>query len=285
MSSDDKPEQRPTAPRLGVADPQGDQSSPDMGSVDSAWGDDDDLDEDATRVAKIPHDLVALSRRGSALEKDQAPPEKHEAITARPPPVEAAVASVVVDAPHEQLPPLASGSVSVSLAAADDEDLDEDEDEDDDDVNADDLDAGWDIEEEKAAAADVAAGLDLEARRKAAEQRAVARKDKARAKALAAKEKRKARAEAVRQKQKKPKKRSVPPPAAGSAATRSSRPPPPKAEATSVTSTSREHPTIPPKDSKAPLARPKAQRDLLRMVLIVAIVVALGALAIGIMRR
>ena len=130
MSSDDKPEQRPTAPRLGVAEPQGDQSSPDMGSLDSAWGDDDDLDEDATKVAKIPHDLMALSRRGSALEKDQAPPEKHEAITARPPPVEAAVASVVVDAPHEQLPPLASGSVSVSVAAADeDEEEDEDEDE------------------------------------------------------------------------------------------------------------------------------------------------------------
>jgi hypothetical protein len=268
---------------LEAADPKGDQSSPDMGSLDSSWGDDDDLDEDATRVAKIPHDLVALSRRGSALEKDVAPPEKHEAITARPPPVEAprqgppietAVASVVVDAPHEQLPPLASASV----AAADEDDEDE---EDDDEPNADELDAGWDVEEEKAAAADVAAGLDAEARRKAAEQRAVARKEKGRAKVLAAKEKRKARAEAVRQKQKKPRKRSVPPPAAGAAASKSSRPPP-KAEATPA---SREHPTIPPTESKAPVVRSGAQRDLLRMIFIVALVVALGALAIGIMRR
>jgi hypothetical protein len=292
LSAEDKPS--PTAPPPSGTGSDGnggdrDKSSPNLSEVDSAWNDEEEYDEDATMVAKVPLDLVALSRRGTELEK-KPEPEKHDAITARPPPQPGAQpgeASVVIDAPHENLPRIETPSVEIRAADEDDEDEEHD---DDDDLVADDLDAGWDIEEERAVAADVAAGLDADARRKAAEARAAQRKEKSRAKKLAAKEKRKARADSIRLKQKKPKKRSIPPPrdslrpAAGKVRT----PVPPKpAAAARATSPSREFPTIPPKDLHAagPLASSSARRDMNRMVFIVAIIVVIGALVIGLSRR
>jgi hypothetical protein len=275
VSSGEKPGQRP-ASSSEKRDPDKSDLTPSLPEVDAAWGDDEDYDEDATRVAKVPHALVALSRRGPELGADAAPPEKHEAITARPPPMAEGEASVVVSAPHQQLP---------AVAADDDEAGEAGEEDDDDDLDADELDAGWDIEEEKAAAADVAAGLDPEARRRAAEERATARREKGRAKALAAKEKRKARAEAIRQKQKKPKKRSIPPPRdseSGPAKAKSSRPPEsePEANVAEPKTLDRTHRTT------VKRAKTRTLRDdVLLMVLVVAIVVAVGALTIGLMRR
>jgi hypothetical protein len=274
LSSDDKPEQRPTPPPPGTGKEAAEGSSPSLDELDSSWGDDEVFDEDATMVAKVPLDLVALSRRGSELQevgKKVEEPEKHEAVTARPPPM--VEASVVVDAPHEQLPP------GESRAKGDDDDDDED---DDDNLVADDLDAGWDIEEERAAAADVAAGLDAEARRRASEARAQQRKERARAKTLAAKEKRRARADEIRRKQKKPKKRSIPPPprdapgAIHKAVAKAESLDPPA---------SRERPTLPPEASRVPDRAALAKRDTLRMVLFVAVVVVIGALTIGVMHR
>jgi hypothetical protein len=262
--------------------PERDASMPSLDELDSAWSDDDDLDEDATTVAKIPKELVAMSRRGTELESEERPakaelPEKHEAITARPPPL-AGEASVVVDAPHT--------AMAKSAAGGPEEDGDEDDEDDDeeheDELAADDLDAGWDVEEERAVAADVAAGLDVEARKKAAEVRAAQRKEKGRAKKIAAKEKRRAHAESIRQKQKKPKKRSTPPPREV-AATRSS--PPGKGRGEGVPSATREHPTIPPKEARRGAAALAARRDLNRMVFFVALVVFFGALVIGLARR
>lgn len=284
MSAEDKP--APTAPPpSGVGDkPDGDKSSPSLDELDSAWNDEEQLDEDATMVAKVPLDLVALSRRGIDEAKAKAKaepekPEKHDAITARPPP-QPGEESVVVDAPHENLPKVEEPRVDAN-EGEDDEEEDEEHD-DDDDLVADDLDAGWDIEEERAVAADVAAGLDAEARRKAAEERAAHRKGKGRAKKLAAKEKRKARAESLRLKQKKPRKRSTPPPREAGAS-RSDAP----AKMAGQAPTSREHATIPPKakDSRPAAAVLAARRDMNRMVLFVAIVVVIGALVIGLARR
>jgi hypothetical protein len=270
LSVEEKPDST-APPPSGVGAGDGDKSTPNLDELDSAWSE-EEYDEDATMVAKVPHDLVALSRRGTELEtKAKAPvePEKHEAITARPPP-QAGEASVVVDVPHQNLPKL------------DDlfQDEEEEEQEEEEELAADDLDAGWDIEEERAVAADVAAGLDPDARRRAAEARAAQRREKGRAKKLAAKEKRKAHSDSIRQKQKKPKKRSVPPPR-DVAAERSS-----PANTGQALATSREHPTVPPEPEARPLAtRGNAKRDLNRMVFFVAIVVVVGALAIGLARR
>lgn len=281
MSADDKPAS--TSPPPSGAGSDGDdrdKSSPSLADVDSAWNE-EEYDEDATMVARVPLDLVALSRRGTELEKK--PEEKHDAITARPPP-QPGEASVVVDAPHETLPRIEAASIEVLGIGEDDEgDLDEPHDEDD-DLVADDLDAGWDIEEERAVAADVAAGLDAEARRKAAELRAAQRRERGRAKKLAAKEKRKARADSIRLKQKKPKKRSIPPPRE-SAAGRTPVPAKPSKPVPEAATSSREFPTIPPKDSRpaAPLA--SARRDMNRMVFFVALIVVIGALVIGLARR
>jgi hypothetical protein len=278
LSADDKPATTAPPPpgvRVGEGDKREDRdaSVPNLEAVDSAWSDDEELDEDATTVARVPKELVALSRRGGAEpeKKAEAPPEKHEAITARPPPI-AGEASVVVGVPHQELP---------KLEAVDKrEEVDEEDEDEEDELEADDLDAGWDIEEERAAAADVAAGLDVEARRKASEARAAQRKEKSRAKKLAARDKRKAKSDAIRLKQKKPKKRSIPPPREPrEGASRST--PPAKRDSDSPP-TSREHPTIPP---AAAAATALARRDLNRMVLFVALVVVLGALVIGLARR
>jgi hypothetical protein len=291
LSAEDKPSPTAPPPSGAASDGNGgdrDKSSPNLSEVDSAWNDEEEYDEDATMVAKVPLDLVALSRRGTELEK-KPEPEKHDAITARPPP-QPGEASVVIDAPHENLPKIETPSVEIRADGGDDDEDEDEEHDDDDDLVADDLDAGWDIEEERAVAADVAAGLDAEARRKAAEARAAQRKEKSRAKKIAAKEKRKARADSIRSKQKKPRKRSIPPPresirpAAGKART----PVPPKPAASArATSPSREFPTIPPKDSRAaaPLVSPSARRDMNRMIFIVAIIVVIGALVIGLSRR
>ena len=280
MSAEEKPGS--TSPPPSGGDGDRDKSTPSLEELDSAWSD-EEFDEDATMVAKVPLDLVALSRRGTDLEAKGsagtvAEPEKHEAITARPPPL-AGEASVVVDVPHQSLP-----------RAADlfQEEEDEEDGEEEPELAADDLDAGWDIEEERAVAADVAAGLDPDARRKAAEARAAHRRDKARAKKLAAREKRKAHSDSIRQKQKKPKKRSIPPPRDGSAdrATPSNTGREPVREAAREPATSREFPTVPPKGEARSLApRGTSKRDLNRMVLFVALVVVLGALVIGIARR
>jgi hypothetical protein len=267
MSSDEKPEPK-----------GGELSAPNLEDVDSHWGDDDDLDEDATTVAKIPQELMALSRRGNELEKpgaaakkEEAPPEKHDAITARPPPM-AAEQSVVVDAPHETIAEAAPAPAPAVVEEEDDEDEEDDEEAD--------LDAGWDelaaAEEKRAAAADEAAGLDAEARRKAAEERAVARKDKARAKTLAAKEKRKAKSDAQKQRQKKPKKRSIPPPRART----DSQPPTSRQRVTG-----RPAPLAADAAASPSVALAKPQRDVLRMVFFVALVVVLGAFVIGLARR
>jgi hypothetical protein len=280
LSAEDKPGPSAPPPPSGVADANRDQSTPSLDELDSAWSEEEELDQDATMVAKVPLDLVALSRRGTELEKKPELPEKHEAITARPPPL-AGEASVVVDAPHQSLP-------KVPVAPFDEDDEDEDDEE---ELAADDLDAGWDIEEERAVAADVAAGLDAEARKKAAEARAAQRKEKLRAKKIAAKDKRKARRESIRLKQKKPRKRSVPPPresgalSPGSPIAREARGAP-DAEGATETTGSREFPTIPPKDGRASKSSAlAARRDLNRMVLFVAIVVVIGALVIGLARR
>jgi hypothetical protein len=282
LSAEDKP--APTSPPpsgAGSGDPDDrDKSSPSLADVDSAWSE-EEYDEDATMVARVPLDLVALSRRGNELEKK--PEEKHDAITARPPP-QPGEASVVVDAPHESLPRIESPSVEILAVEREGDDGEDEDDDEDDDLVADDLDGGWDIEEERAAAADVAAGLDPEARKKAAEARAAQRREKGRAKKLAAKEKRKARAESIRLKQKKPRKRSIPPPGrtpVPAKPAKSSRPPP------AAASSSREFPTIPPKDSRpaAPLALASARRDMNRMIFFVAIIVVIGALVIGLARR
>ncbi len=274
MGADDKPPSTTPPPSSGEAD----RSSPSLEELDSAWAEEgEEYDEDATMVAKVPLDLVALSRRGTELEsKPRIEPERHEAITARPPPPASGEASVVVDAPHQTLP-----KIEVEEAEENEDEQDED------DLDADDLDAGWDIEEERAAAADVAAGLDPEARRKAADARAVQRRDKQRAKKLAAKEKRRARADSIRLKQKKPKKRSIPPPRPSSSA----RSTPPRAAVEAAEgSESRERPTIPPAEPRgavvvAPGSASKTRRDATRMAFFVALVVVLGALAIGLMRR
>lgn len=281
MGADDKPGSKSSSPTKEDKD----QSSPSIEELDSAWADEgEEFDEDATRVAKIPMDLVALSRRGNELEAKAKPePEKNDAITARPPPPAAGEALVVVDAPHQTVPRI---QIEDDEPARDDA-AGGDEDEDDEDLDADDLDAGWDVEEERAAAADVAAGLDVEARRKAAEARAILRREKLRAKKLAAKEKRKARADSIKLKQKKPKKRSIPPPREGAREGREGAVA--KAvDADLADSTARERPTIPPKEGRAPLAAPAQsgmKRDVTRMVLFVAIIVVLGALVIGLMRR
>lgn len=286
MSGEEKP--GPTAPPAsGASDADGDKSSPSLDELDSAWSDEEGLDEDATRVAKIPLDLVALSRRGNELEAKAAPappPEKHDAITARPPPP-AGEASVVVDVPRETVRKIESaGSAETDTNG----ELEASQD-DDDDLEADDLDAGWDIEEERAAAADVAAGLDAEARKKAAEARAAARKEKLRAKKLAAKEKRKAHAESIRLKQKKPKKRSNPPPprdstpVRGAAKAKGSSSDAPRAEGRAADAPKEKAGT----GSARPAAvvRSSARRDMTRMVFFVAMVVVIGALVIGLSRR
>jgi hypothetical protein len=300
LSGEEKP--GPTAPPAAGVGEADEDKSPSLEELDSAWSDEEEYDEEATRVAKIPLDLVALSRRGPELEaKGKPAPEKHEAITARPPPPGAGEASVVVDVPHETLPNTLSKIEPEAAAAGTDLDGPDD----DDDLEADDLDAGWDIEEEKAVAADLAAGLDAEARKKAAEERAAHRKEKARAKKLAAKEKRKAHAESIRLKQKKPKKRSNPPPRDSAAVRAAANAKAPteavKArEATSRTSSS----SSPPKKDARPdagarpaagerpgaVARPAAaralaRRDMTRMIFFVAIVVVIGALVIGLSRR
>ncbi len=250
----------------------GAKSSPNLADVDSAWAEEEELDEDATMVAKIPMDLVALSRRGQELEKKIEEPEKHEAITARPPPP-GTEASVVV-APD---PPVPEDLPDEEV------DLEDEEAEEEEELSAEDLDAGWEVEEERAAAADEAAGLDADARRKAAEVRAAQRKEKARAKKIAAKEKRKAKADAIRQKQKKPKKRSTPPPPRN-VVTRSSSPPggEPKRDAAKGAARAEAAQGKAPRFTKAELA---ARRDLNRMVLFVALVVVMGAFAIGLVRR
>jgi hypothetical protein len=295
VSSDEKP-----VPKVK----EGELSAPSLDDLDSNWGGDEEgLDEDATTVARIPQELMALSRRGNELEKpapaakkEEAPPEKHDAITARPPPI-AAEQSVVVDAPHEKVDKAPEPAPADPAVVAGDEDEDDDEEEDDED-DPDETDAGWDelvaAEEKRAVAADEAAGLDAEARRKAAEERAAARaarKEKGRAKTLAAKEKRKAKADAQRQRQKKPKKRSIPPPRdgtspaapgrgpnQGTAARKDSQPPTSRQRVTG-----RPAPLDAGAASSAPLA--KSQRDVLRMVLLVALVVVLGAFVIGLARR
>jgi hypothetical protein len=293
LSAEEKP--APTAPPpSGGGEGDRDKSSPNLDELDSAWNDDQEpFDEEATMVAKVPLDLVALSRRGNEVETKgrAAAPEKHEAITARPPPPPPGEASVVVDAPHHSLPNLESIEVrTASLHLPVQEEAEEgsqaEAHDDDDELVADDLDAGWDIEEERAVAADVAAGLDAEARREAAEARAALRKEKARAKKRAAKDKRKAHAESIRLKQKKPKKRSNPPPRDSAAAVRSSAPPA-KAKAAAAPSKVREQRSDPPAEAEvaqAP-ARAAARRDMTRMVFFVAIVVVIGALAIGLARR
>jgi hypothetical protein len=275
LSVEEKPGST-TPPPSGDGDR--DKSTPSLEELDSAWSD-EEYDEDATMVAKVPLDLVALSRRGTELEAKQAPaaaePEKqkHEAITARPPP-QPGEASVVVDVPHHSLP-------KVEDIFSEEEDEEDEEPE----LAADDLDAGWDIEEERAVAADVAAGLDPDARRKAAEARAALRREKGRAKKLAAKEKRKAHSDSIKQKQKKPKKRSIPPPPRDGATDRAT-PSNTGREPVRAQSVSREFPTVPPKGEARPLApRGTSKRDLNRMVLFVALVVVLGALVIGLARR
>ena len=270
MATEDKPPTKGRPPN-GAGKP--DELTPSLDELDSLWSDDDAYDEEKTMVAKVRHDLVELTRRGVDPEtkgKGEEPPEKHEAITARPPPL-TGEASVVVAVTHESAP-------KIEEPAGDEEEQDEDEEE---ELAADDLDAGWDIEEERAAAADVAAGLDVEARRKAAEARAVQRRDKARAKKLAAREKRKAKTDAIRQKQKKPKRRSTPPPrdAASGGST-----PPPRGDSDAPLAT-RERPTIPPKEARTTAAAITARRDLSRMILLVALVVLVGALVIGLARR
>jgi hypothetical protein len=247
----------------------GDLSSPNLEELDSAWdSDDDDLDEDATTVQKIPKELVALSRRGTEIEqpvKKTEEPEKHEAITARPPPN--AEPSVVVDAPHEKL---AKAQERASIADAEEnEEEDEAAEEEADEVVA-------EAEEKRAAAADEAAGLDAEARKALAEARVSARKDKARAKTLAAKEKRKAHVDAQRQKAKKPKRRSTPPRAPEEEQRASdSQPPTSRARATG-------RPAAMPSEGSALAAQ---NRDVLRMVFWVAMVVVFGAFVIGLARR
>jgi len=243
-----------------------DASTPDLEALDSAW-DDDDLDEDATMVAQIPKNLVALSRMKDpekAPPRDEAEPEKHEAITARPPPIAGAPAepSVVVDAPHQQIADAAQQEATEEAAAPEDDD-------------AEISDAAEGDEEARARAADEAAGLDAEERRKAAEQRTAVRRDKARAKTIAARDRRKAKADVQRQKQKQKKKRSIPPRA-------NERPAPAEPQPTS-----RERPTVPPaRDSASPMEEPVVlpKQSWARMGIIVAVVVTIGALVIGLAR-
>jgi hypothetical protein len=254
-------------------------SAPDLSKVDSAW-DEDEFDEDATMVAQVPKNLVALSRlkdpEKTAPPREEAPPEKHEAITARPPPMHEPL--VMVDAPHEQI----ADAERPSRTGDEDEDDEEDEVEEEDDGEEDDFsDAAEGDEEARARAADEAAGLDAEARRKAVQERAAARREKARARKLAARERRKDRAAAQRLKQKQPKKRSTPPPPKPSEETATANADGPT-EAEALEPTSREQPTLPP----AP--RPKGlgpRRDMVRMVIIVAVVIALGALVLGLMKQ
>ena len=249
-----------------------DASAPDLDALDSSW-DDDELDEDATTVAKIPKDLIALARMKDhePPPKEEAPPEKHEAITARPPPLAngegGAVNAphteplVVVDAPHEK------------LAAADRDEADDEEDEEEEES-----DAAEGDEEARARAADEAAGLDEAARRKAADERAQARREKARTKTLAARERRKAKVEAQRAKQKQKKKRSIPP-----------RAPNDDAPVLDAAPTSRERPTGRPAAPDAAVVKGAGalapRRDWVRMALLCAIVVIIGALIIGLARR
>jgi hypothetical protein len=248
----------------------GDLSSPNIDDLDSAWdSDDDELDEDATTVQRIPKELVALSRRGTEIEeppKKEEAPEKHEAITARPPPVGTAEPSVVVDAPHEQL-----AGVQERTSEVDEDEADEARAEREDDA------AVAEAEERRAAAADEAAGLDAEARRRAAEARAAVRKDKQRAKTLAAREKRKAHVESQRQKAKKPKRRSIPPRESDAEGRAKESKPPASRERTTG------RPAPMPSDNAAALVAPN--RDVLRMVFLVAVVVVLGALVLGLVRR
>ena len=257
----------------------GDLSSPNIDDLDSAWdSDDEELDEDATTVQMIPKELVALSRRGTEepAKKAEAPakkpeePEKHEAITARPPPPGPVEPSVVVDAPHEQV------AQAQEQASAADEEEGEDE-----VVGAEAAaDEGVaEAEEKRAAAADEAAGLDAEARKKAAEERATARKEKQRAKTLAAREKRKAHVESQRQKAKKPRRRSLPPRESGAdteAKARDSKPPSSRARVTG-------RPAAMTSARPATVVAPN--RDMLRMVFLVAIVVVVGAFVLGLVRR
>jgi hypothetical protein len=250
--------------------PDPEASAPvDIAALDSSW-DDDDLDEDATMVAKIPRNLVELSRMKDpekAPPREEAEPEKHEAITARPPPM-GAEPSVVVDAPHETL----AAEEKDATEAVEEEDDEDDEEEDD---------AAEGDEEARARAADEAAGLDVDARRKAIEERTSLRREKARAKTLAAKERRKARQEDQRLKQKKPKKRSLPPRAAGEKADRTSAVPASTPATGAATKTKTDPPAAPDK-KRTSLAAPKT--DWMRMVLLVAVVILLGAVVIGLAR-
>ncbi len=250
---------------------EGDLSSPNLDELDSAWdSDDEELDEDATTVQRIPKELVALSRRGveEAEAKKTEEPEKHEAITARPPPIGEQQPSVMVDAPHEKL---AQAQERASLV--DDEEFEAEDaaaEEEADEVVA-------EAEEKRAAAADEAAGLDAEAQKRAAEERIAARKEKSRAKTLAAKEKRRAHVESQRMKAKKPRKRSIPPrePEREKRAS-DSQPPTSRARVTG-------RPAAMANEASALLDAPN--RDVLRMVFLVAIVVVIGALLIGLSRR